>query len=124
MNNNDDVSIIDWQDCLKITNNNPVIAKEILLEFGLELPKTLKNINQCYEEKNLSPLADLVHQLHGACSYCGVARLKLILQQLENNLRSNTEADNLQNLIAQLNIEAKKVLETLNEDFFNNVLTP
>lgn len=112
----------DWKNCLEIANQNPKIAKEILKQFADELPSILALINKLYEDKNYKKLLATVHQLHGACSYCGVIKLKGIVAEIEKNLNSSNY-ESLSVLIVQLNQEIEKILTIFNENFFNDVTT-
>lgn len=118
MKNN--LPIFDWQNCLEISNNNPKIAKEILKEFLKELPLMQSRIHQLYQNKNYAELKEIIHQLNGASSYCGVIHLKQLVEQIETSLRAS-QVDNLEIYITSLNQEIEKILQTLNENFFNDL---
>src|SRR3990167_975330 len=102
-------SPIDWQDILKITNNKPELAKEMIAMLGDELPDMQKIINQAYTEKHYPTLLEKVHKLHGSCCYCGVPRLKKITATLETLLKERNYMD-LSILMLQLNQEIKSIL--------------
>jgi two-component system sensor histidine kinase BarA len=115
-----ELPIFDWQNCLEISNNNPRIAKEILKEFLAELPLMLERVNQFYQDKNYTELKETIHQLNGACSYCGVLHLRQIVEQIESTLRSS-QINNLETHLKTLNQEIERILHTLNEKFLNDL---
>ena len=56
-----------------------------------ELMTTEKNIQKALDDGTDKELSRLIHQLHGACCYCGVPRLKKILAHLEETLSTLTQ---------------------------------
>lgn len=109
---------IDWKLCLKLNNNRPELAKELLTLFAKELPETKNNIKQAWQQQAFTPLKDEVHKLHGACCYCGVPRLKEIVEKLENLLKTDINNPEIASLITQLDQEIDNVMETLSQPNF------
>lgn len=79
---------VDIQLCLKLANNKPALARDMLsmLLSGLETEKHQINAalaNSAYEE-----LGELIHRLYGSSCYCGVPRLKHISGLLDKLFQS------------------------------------
>ncbi len=74
------------------------------------LPKDSNTINKLYNEKNYSALQQHIHRLHGALCYCGVPRLKALIEHVELQLKNNL-LENLSSLIGQVNQEIGALLK-------------
>lgn len=107
----DENSAIDWGLCVKLANNNPEIAKELLIMLINDLPSAQQEILAAFQKKHYSELQAKVHRLHGATCYCGVTNLKNILADLENQLKNN-KTDQLEVRIQNLQTEIAKILST------------
>ncbi len=111
MNNTTDP--IDWDDILRINNNNKQLAEEMVNMFILELPSLQKTINDAHQNNKQKLLVDTSHRLQGSCSYCGAHKLKKIAAQLEE--AANAKQDqNVKALIPQLNDEIQHILTVMN----------
>src|SRR3990167_2332404 len=97
----DNKSPIDWRDILKITNNKPELAKEMVAMLGAELPEMKTSINGAYKSRHYAALLEKIHKLHGSCCYCGVTRLKQIAASLESKLKQQ-EYQGIDTLVAEL----------------------
>ena len=103
---------INWQDCVKQSNNKPELAQELLDMFALELPTLKQQINLSHKNNDLSTLEYHVHKLHGACCYCGTNRLKLILHDLEKNI-SRLQPAQLDTQIQTVRLEIDRIIHSL-----------
>lgn len=110
----DNNSPIDWRDILKITNNRPELAKEMVAMLGAELPEMKTDINHAHRSKRYAELLEKVHKLHGSCCYCGVPQLKHIAATLEMKLKRQ-EFQQLDPLLHDLNREIDHILNYLNQ---------
>ena len=79
---------VDTQLCLKLANNKPVLARDMLkmLLGGLESEK--QQIAAALNESNFEELGELIHRLYGSSCYCGVPRLKHISGLLDKLFQS------------------------------------
>ncbi len=79
---------VDIQLCLKLANNKPALARDMLsmLLDGLESEK--QQINAAQENGAFEELGELVHRLYGSSCYCGVPRLKHISGLLDKLFQS------------------------------------
>jgi len=84
-------NIINWNDCVKQSNNKPDLAQQLLDMLSLELPIFKQGIKQSMAQHNMRELKHHVHKLHGACCYCGANNLKKILFDIENQIDFWTE---------------------------------
>jgi two-component system sensor histidine kinase BarA len=87
---------IDWDFCLKQSNNNPKIAKELLSLLAKELPIFKKQLQNADQNKFI---LDVVHKLHGACCYVGVPKLRELVERTETQLKKDITTDIAQNLL-------------------------
>lgn len=106
---------IDWQDLMKITNNKPELAKEMIGMLSSELPSMQQNISLAYNGKDYAKLLDYIHKLHGSCCYCGVPTLKAITADIESYLKKQ-EHDKLPQLIPLLNQEIKHIVDFVQQE--------
>ncbi|WP_323815040.1 response regulator [Cellvibrio sp. NN19] len=79
---------VDIQLCLKLANNKPALARDMLsmLLGGLENEK--QQIAAALAENNFEELGELIHRLYGSSCYCGVPRLKHISGLLDKLFQS------------------------------------
>jgi two-component system, NarL family, sensor histidine kinase BarA len=91
---------IDWQQCLKISNQNPDLATELLSMFMQQLPEYKTNILQCYQNNQFEELHQHVHKLHGATCYCGMQHLQKLLSRFETALKAKHQTSYAQLITA------------------------
>lgn len=101
--------IIDWDLSIKLVRNNKILAKEIIDLLIKNLKNDLHKIQFLFEKQKVKELYQHIHQLHGALCYCGLPRLKKLLDHLETDLKNNI-MDNLPSLLTQLDIEVHLLL--------------
>lgn len=116
---------VDIQLCLKLANNKPALARDMLhmLLAGLDAEKA--QINQALAAEDFDTLGELVHRLYGSSCYCGVPRLKHISGLLDKLFQSkqheqartaipalNHALDDLMNWGRDKNLDALFGLET------------
>jgi two-component system, NarL family, sensor histidine kinase BarA len=101
---------IDWQLSIKLANNNQALAKELLEMFVADLPRASGSIHAAVTGKEDLEIVNQVHRLHGAACYCGVSKLKEILERLEFTARE------------KLGLEFTQTLSGF-DDEVNNVLS-
>jgi two-component system sensor histidine kinase BarA len=79
---------VDIQLCLKLANNKPALARDMLsmLLSGLESEK--QQINTALANGEFEELGELIHRLYGSSCYCGVPRLKHISGLLDKLFQS------------------------------------
>lgn len=107
--------VIDWERVRQMMNGNLEEAKNLLTQLVAFVPKSLSKIRSAIKVQDYNKLLESVHKLHGACSYCGVPRLKNAAKQLESAIRSQ-EYTEINNLLPMLVQECKLFLKTAKED--------
>lgn len=81
-------SSVDVSLCLKLANNKPALARDMLKMMLDGLAAEKADINQAVADNNISTLAELIHRLYGSSCYCGVPRLKSISGLLDKLLQT------------------------------------
>ena len=81
-------SSIDWELCLRLSNNDPITAKELLAMLAESLPTDKTTIVNLYQAKDYGALEVRLHRLHGSLCYTGAPHLKAATKDLENLLKS------------------------------------
>lgn len=109
---------IDWQGVLKVANNKPELAHELLAMFGAEIPTLLTLINGAYQKKDFTEMRKQVHKLHGSCAYMGTPQLKLLAQQLEI-LSGTQNVPVIETVLHQLNEEGIRVVTAIQEQSYD-----
>ena len=103
---------INWQDCVRQSNNKADLAEELLNMFSLELPTLHQHILSTWKKNQLDELKQHIHKLHGACCYCGANNLKKLLHELEDSI-ATLDNTALQSKMGQLDTEIQKVKRSL-----------
>ncbi len=105
------LSAIDWDLALKQAAGKEGLAKEMLQMLVDFIPE----VNQCIEltlaepENEKTTLKNIIHKLHGSCSYCGVPRLKILCQTIETELRAQQKIKYIEPELLELQDELVKV---------------
>src|SRR5690606_21196429 len=86
--NQHDITSIDIALSLKLANNKPALARDMLVMLLQGLPEEQIQINRAFAEQNFEQLEEFVHRLYGSCCYCGVPRLKRISGLLDKLLQA------------------------------------
>src|SRR5205085_1326399 len=84
---------IDWNSCVELMAGKASIASEILEKFVQQLLEDKASLNEYYQAANYQKLYQALHRLHGACCYCGVPRLKTLVQEFETRLKEHNHHD-------------------------------
>lgn len=107
---------IDWQECLKLSNDNPSLANDLLVMLRDELPDLKQDIMQAQTNNDVQSLADLLHKLHGSCTYTGIPKLRQIVSQLDDFMQSQPQSIE-QLSLTELFTEIDNVYQELNDYF-------
>lgn len=102
-------SPVDIALCLRLANNKPALARDMLVMLLKNLDAERNDINQAFERKDFENMEALVHKLYGSCCYCGVPRLKKISSLLDKILQ-HQQYDQLAAPVSTLNNEIEEVL--------------
>ncbi|ANE74655.1 two-component sensor histidine kinase BarA [Dickeya solani] len=110
---------LDWDLALRQAASKPDLARDLLAMLLDFLPDVRQQVDAVLAGNPPGNLVDIIHKLHGSCSYSGVPRLKQICHYLEQSLRKGLSIDELEPEWLELmdemaNVEkaARKRLET------------
>lgn len=87
---------IDWALCVEKLSGNVNLATEFLGEFTKELQNNRVELWALFESNNCDALEKIVHQIHGACCFCGVSRLQQQVAHVEKRLRQVKHVSEIQ----------------------------
>lgn len=93
---------VDIQLCLKLANNKPALARDMLSMLLNSLESEKANINTALTAQDFEQLGELIHCLYGSCCYCGVPKLKHISGLLDKLFQAK-DYDNARDAIPALN---------------------
>lgn len=79
---------VDINLCLKLANNKPALARDMLNMLLNGLATEKQQINSALANNNYEELGELIHRLYGSSCYCGVPRLKHISGLLDKLFQS------------------------------------
>lgn len=100
---------VDVSLCLKLANNKPLLARDMLKMMLEGLPCEKEQINHAVIDGNDTQLNELIHRLYGSSCYCGVPRLKSISGFLDKLMQAK-EIKNAKEAIPSLNSAIDDVL--------------
>lgn len=78
---------LDWPLALRQAANKEDLARDLLQMLIEFLPQVSDRVKAVLEGEEDDTILDLIHKLHGSCSYSGVPRLKQLCFYLEQQLR-------------------------------------
>ncbi|MGM3192639.1 two-component sensor histidine kinase BarA [Dickeya dadantii subsp. dieffenbachiae] len=87
---------LDWDLALRQAASKPDLARDLLVMLLDFLPDVRQQVDAVLEGSPPDNLVDIIHKLHGSCSYSGVPRLKQICHCLEQALRKGVSVDELE----------------------------
>ncbi len=101
---------LDWNLALHQAAGKADLARE-MLEMLLEfLPEVRNTVEEQLVGDKPEGLVEIVHKLHGSCSYSGVPRMKKLCQTLEHGLRSGMAPGDLEPEMLELLDEMDNVV--------------
>ena len=78
---------IDWSESLRLSANKSDLAYKMITMLISGLDTAHEKLNKSHQEQNYPALLSHVHHLYGATRYCGVPKLRFLLEQLERLLK-------------------------------------
>ncbi len=87
---------LDWPLALRQAANKPDLAHDLLQMLLDFLPQVSGRVQAILDGAPDDGILDLIHKLHGSCSYSGVPRLKQLCFYLEQQLRQGVSNDELE----------------------------
>lgn len=108
--NNQHITSVDIALCMKLANNKPALARDMLVMLLESLPTEKAQINHAFAEKDFPQLEEIVHRLYGSCCYCGVPRLKRVSGLLDKLLRAQ-QFEQAEGAVTSLNHAIDDILQ-------------
>lgn len=105
--------IVDWDEALRLANNNHDLAKEMLQMLAERLPDDLQDIVNAFTSQNFDEAKQLTHKLRGALCYCGVPRLRGVVEGLDNELKMPDDLDKITNMLGELKHEVTILMDVV-----------
>ncbi|HEY3588711.1 MAG TPA: response regulator, partial [Buttiauxella sp.] len=87
---------LDWSLALQQSANKPDLARDLLQMLLAFLPEVRNTVEEQLVGENPTKLLEIIHKLHGSCSYSGVPRLKNLCRMLEQQLRNGVKPEDLE----------------------------
>lgn len=87
---------LDWALALRQAANKPDLARDLLQMLLDFLPQVSERVQAMLDGTPDADILDLIHKLHGSCSYSGVPRLKQLCFYIEQQLRRGVSSDDLE----------------------------
>ncbi|MGQ8775090.1 two-component sensor histidine kinase BarA [Serratia sp. NA_112.1] len=87
---------LDWPLALRQAANKPDLAHDLLQMLLDFLPQVSERVQAILDGMPDDGILDLIHKLHGSCSYSGVPRLKQLCFYLEQQLRQGVNNEELE----------------------------
>lgn len=100
---------LDWALALHQAANKPDLARDMLQMLLAFLPEVRNTVEEQLVGEEPPGLVDIIHKLHGSCSYSGVPRLKNLCQQLEHEMRNGVPPQELEPELLELLDEMNNV---------------
>ncbi len=110
---------IDWSVCVAKLSGNIPLATEFLAEFVKELHKHRVELINIFTTNDCDALEKIVHQIHGACCFCGVSALQKQASYLENKLRQAKSTADVEQDFLRLLEEMEAVIIEYAESYQN-----
>ncbi|MCL2893900.1 two-component sensor histidine kinase BarA [Brenneria tiliae] len=87
---------LDWTLAQRQAANKPELARELLQMLLDFLPQVRRQVENLLHDRPDGNIIEVIHKLHGSCSYSGVPRLKQICRYLEQQLLKGVSASELE----------------------------
>lgn len=105
-----ELGAVDIQLCLKLANNKPALARDMLAMLLANLDAEKMQIQQTLAAGNYRQLGELIHRLYGSCCYCGVPKLKHISGLLDKLFQAH-QHEQARDAIPALNHALDEIIE-------------
>ncbi len=110
VNHNEWTQSLNWPLALRQAANKEALAQELLLMLLNFLPQVRKRVHLIIKGGEDATILDLIHKLHGSCSYSGVPRLKQLCFYIEQQLRQQISLQDLESEWLELLDEIDNVI--------------
>jgi CheY-like chemotaxis protein/HPt (histidine-containing phosphotransfer) domain-containing protein len=100
--------VFDTHLALKIANQRPQLAIEMLALFMLSLDADQNHLRQAHGNGDLEQFTLQIHRLNGAARFCGIPRIQILLHDMETQLKAHggkSDFGELSDTAQQLHVE-------------------
>jgi HPt (histidine-containing phosphotransfer) domain-containing protein len=110
--------LLDWETSITLADNDPELAKDILILTCRALPGDMQEITEAFESNNEREMRRLLHKLEGGISYAKFPRLEYATLALhaafKNGIDDNSETlfNQLESAMAETIIAIEKHINT------------
>ncbi len=113
MRDGSELMLIDWEASVKLADNDPELATDILTLTSRSLPKDMQEIAQAFEKHDEREMRRLLHKLEGGISYAKFPRLETATLTLHQAVKdSETETfDTLHQSLQQILIDTTAAID-------------
>ncbi|WP_240349324.1 ATP-binding protein [Halomonas binhaiensis] len=88
MSAEDELATVDLTLGIRLAGGREGLARQLIEQLTASLTDTQAAVDDAMSRADEEALLDAIHALNGACRYCGVPRLGLLVETLETRLRS------------------------------------
>jgi CheY-like chemotaxis protein/HPt (histidine-containing phosphotransfer) domain-containing protein len=85
------IPVFDTHLALKIANQRPQLAIEMLALFMLSLDADQNHLRHAHGDGDLEQFTLQIHRLNGAARFCGIPRIQILLHDMETQLKAHGE---------------------------------
>ena len=93
---------LDWNLAMRQAANKPDLARQMLQMLVEFLPEVRNKVEEQLVGEAPEDLLDVIHKLHGSCSYSGVPRMKNLCHLIEGQLRNGVSAGQMEPELLEL----------------------
>ncbi len=109
-------TVIDWELCVKLTDNNPKLAKDILLMLHKQLQQEQPRLETALKSQDLATLREINHSILGAVSYTGVPQLHAASLALNEYLKDSDDPADIEKYAQQIIAAIKNLIAAISKD--------
>ena len=102
----------------EVVENNESSVRSIIDLFVKQMPEEILLIEKAIEEQDYNAIKGVSHKLKSSVTILGVEELLKVLNALEENAAEQKDLSEIQELFLQLRELSNKVLEEINQQFY------
>ena len=102
----------------EVVENNESSVRSIIDLFVKQMPEEILLIEKAMEEQDYNAIKGVSHKLKSSVTILGVEELLKVLNALEENAGEKKDLSEIQELFLQLRELSNKLLEEINQQFY------
>ena len=119
MTSHNELTLLDWEKSVQLADNDPDLAKDILILTCRSLPRDLQEITAAYKNHDEREMRRLLHKLEGGISYAKFPKLEQAIHELHTAVKS-TETEQLETLYKNLEIAMLATVDAIEQKISNS----